>query len=140
MHVMCEPALARSSASEYVYVMTSVYLSGRLDGQENQGAAMAADSEAERVAQQVAEIKATMPGIYRLIQDKAEDIGRPAYSLVRRSLAGEPDCFFAWDKRRAIGTPFSSPGVMHDSMRFMAEFGSPLGAIWGNVEVNHGKN
>jgi len=138
MHVMCEPALARSLASEYVYVMTSVYLSGRVDGSEKKGATMAGNSEAERVAQQVAEIKATMPGIYQLILDKAEDIGRPAYSLVRRSLAGEPNCFFAWDKRRAIGTPFSSPGVMHDTMRFMAEFGSPLGAIWANVEVSDG--
>lgn len=92
----------------------------------------------EMVDQQIAQIKAQHPGIMKLIQDKAENtqtgIGNRAYALARRGLAGEPNCFAAWDGKRFFGTPFSVPGMMQDAMALMAAHGVPLGAIWADVK------
>lgn len=136
MHVMCEPALARSLASEYVYVMTSVYLSGRVDGSAKKGATMAANSEvtAKDVEAQIAEIKARMPAVYQSIQDKAEDIGKVAYSLVRRGLRGEPNCFYAFERGRVVGTPFAAQSVTDEIARYMVQFGVLHVAVWANVD------
>ncbi len=60
------------------------------------------------VEAKVAEIKAYMPNVYASIQEKARHIGGQAYELVRRGLRGEPDCFYAIEGGRVVGTAFDA--------------------------------
>ena len=50
------------------------------------------------VEQEIADIKAHMPEVYQAIKDKADEIGKEAYALVRRGLRGEPNCFYAFER------------------------------------------
>lgn len=75
------------------------------------------------VEQQIAEIKAHMPEVYKAIQVKANEVGKCAYALVRRGLRGEPNCFYAMERGRVVGTPFRIAGVSDVVARNMVEFG-----------------
>lgn len=85
------------------------------------------------VSAEVAEIKACMPNVYRSIQDKAEDIGNEAFTLVRRGLRGEPNCFYAFEGGRVMGTPFNWPKVMDDVAVNLVRFGVKHAVVWGEA-------
>lgn len=120
---------ARSGASGYVCVMTSMYLSGRLDGKLIQRGSMMT------VEEQIAEIKAHMPETYRAIQAKAAVVGKPAFALVRRGLRGEANCFYAFERGRVVGTPFSLSEVTRDVAQYMVTFGVSHCCIWAAPEL-----
>lgn len=77
------------------------------------------------------EIKRNMPGVYASIQAKATQFGREVFVLVRRGLRGEPDCFYAIEDARVVGTPFNAN---HPDMTILAlsmvEFGMAHATIW----------
>lgn len=90
-------------------------------------------------------IKTLMPGVYGRIQQKATQIGREAYSLVRRGLQGEPNCFYALEGGRVVGTMFNDPLINSDLALHVVEFGSAHVCIWGDKlqaarEAQHGAN
>ncbi|MES2685693.1 MAG: hypothetical protein V4706_02665 [Pseudomonadota bacterium] len=87
-------------------------------------------------------IKTLMPGVYGRIQKKAAEIGREAYALVRRGLQGEPNCFYALEGGRVVGTMFNHPAINSDLALHVVEFGSAHVCIWGDQlqGVQHGAN
>lgn len=104
-------------------------------------AAMKTDAE---VAAMIALIKARMPDTYANIQLKAKQPGVKAYELVRRGLRGEPNCFYAFENFKVVGTPFT---LEHEDALpialYMVQFGSTFCCIYGDrlkkkAEVAHG--
>jgi len=71
----------------------------------------------------IQEIKTFMPETYKSIQAKAQEIGNDAYTLVRRGLRGEPNCFYAFERGRVVGTPFAKTDVMAETAKYMVNFG-----------------
>lgn len=88
-----------------------------------------AKDKADPAAEQVALIKAAMPGVYQAIKAKASEIGDDAYALVRRGARGESDCFYAFEGGRVVGTPFCQ-AVTADVAVSMVEFGVSFVCIW----------
>jgi len=80
-------------------------------------------------AARLAEIRDRMPDVYAAIQCKAAEIGPQAFALVRRSLRGEADCFYAVERGRVVGTPFGQ-AVMADVAATMVQFGCTYLCIW----------
>lgn len=85
---------------------------------------------ATTVEDQIAEIKRNMPETYKAIQDKSQTIGKSAYSLVRKGLRGEPNCFYAFERGRVVGTPFALPDVTNYIAGKMVQFGVAYVCIW----------
>lgn len=87
---------------------------------------MATDSE---VAAKIAEIKGHMPETYKAIQARA---GKHAdtFRLVRAALRGEPNCFYAIERSRVMGTPFSQTDIMAEVAARMVQFGCTYVCIW----------
>lgn len=81
------------------------------------------------VEERISAIKQHMPGVYRAIQDKAAQLGKPAYALVRRGLRGEPDCFYAFEGGRVVGTPFCH-AVTAEVAQDMVQFGATFVCMW----------
>lgn len=79
----------------------------------------------------IAEIKAHMPHVYQGIQAKAAEIGNGAFAMVRRGLAGEPNCWYAFERGRVKGTPVVVPNIMADVAQAMVQFGCAHVCIWG---------
>ena len=90
------------------------------------------------VEKQIAEIKASMPEVYRSIQDKAEAIGKTAYALVRRGLRGEANCFYAFECGRVVGTPFNQGDIMAEISKYMVQFGCTHIVVWSQEGVTNG--
>ena len=90
------------------------------------------DTEAPKVDvnAQIAEIRAHMPAVYQAIQDKAEQIGKEAFAIVRKGLRGEPNCFYAFERGRVVGTPFSHGELTKDVAAMMVQFGVAFVCIW----------
>ena len=82
------------------------------------------------VEQVVADIKAHMPEVYKSIQAQAELRGREAYALVRRGIAGQAGCFYAFERGRVVGTPFDDRAVMDEVAGAMVRFGCSHVVIW----------
>lgn len=84
------------------------------------------------VEQAIRDIKAHMPETYKAILERAKesDLGRQAYSLVRRALRGEANCFYAMERGRVVGTPFSMPDVTAEMARYMVQFGCSFLIMW----------
>lgn len=82
------------------------------------------------IEEQIAEIRAHMPEVYKGIQAKAQELGKPAYALVRRGLRGEPNCFYAFERGRVVGTPFVVTDIMAEVARYMVQFGCSHVCIW----------
>lgn len=72
---------------------------------------------------QIADIKQYMPETYKGIQAKAAEIGKPAFALVRRALRGEANCFYAFERGRVVGTPFTLTEINRDVAQYMVTFG-----------------
>ena len=69
---------------------------------------------------QISEIRDFMPETYQSIQAKAAEIGNTAFALVRRGLRGEPNCFYAVERGKVVGTPFTNlqgAGELADMVR-----------------------
>lgn len=82
------------------------------------------------VDQQIAEIKTHMPEVYKSIQAKAAEVGKVAYAYVRRGLRGEPNCFYAFERGRVVGTPFSVTDIQSVVAMHMVTFGCSSCLIW----------
>lgn len=78
----------------------------------------------------IQEIKQFMPETYASIQRKAGEIGNDAYVLVRRGLRGEANCFYAFERGRVMGTPFTLQEVSRDIAQYMVTFGCAHVCIW----------
>lgn len=92
---------------------------------------------------QIAEIKQYMPETYKSIKERAYVVGNTAYELVRRALRGEPNCFYAIEAGRVMGTPFAVSAVTDYVARQMVQFGCAYVCIWPEVQStkdNHGTN
>lgn len=79
---------------------------------------------------QIAIIKQHMPQTYQAIQDKAKEIGKDAYALVRRGIKGEPNCFYAIEAGHVVGGPFNLVGVNEEIARLMCQFGCRHVVMW----------
>jgi hypothetical protein len=100
-----------------------------VDGWTARSVAMATDDLKAIVAARIAEIKAHMPEVYRAIQARA--VEQPGtFGLVRRALAGEPNCFYAIERGRAVGTPFNMTDIMAEVAKTMVQFGCTYVCIW----------
>lgn len=79
-------------------------------------------------------LKRTMPLTYAAIQRKAGEIGRQAYALVRRGLAGEPNCFWAMEAGHVAGTPFACGHPINAAVaEAMVRFGPRSVVIWADA-------
>jgi hypothetical protein len=76
-------------------------------------------------------IKGQMPETYKSVQAKAQAVGPAAYALVRRSLRGEANCFWAMERGQVVGTPFNDQEISRDVAQLLVQFGSTFVCIWG---------
>lgn len=90
---------------------------------------MTSDELAAQADKQIATIKASMPGVYGAVQAKAEEIGREAFALVRRGARGEPNCFYAFEGGRVVGTPFDQE-VTPEVAQLIVRFGATFLCMW----------
>lgn len=128
---MCASTLAH--AHERFCVCDDINdISGRVDGNE-----IERDSSMT-VEEQIAQIKANMPQVYKSIQAKAAAIGKPAFALVRRGLRGEANCFYAFEQGHVVGAPFNQGDVMPEIARYMVQFGCDHIVIWANEGATDG--
>lgn len=96
-----------------------------------QGAAVIPESCRGAVNAGLQTIKTSMPNVYQSIQARAESMGNDVFQLVRRGLAGQPGCFYAFEAGHVVGTPF---GREHPAMLELAQFTAIFGCahvcIW----------
>jgi len=78
----------------------------------------------------VREIKAHMPDTYRAIRAKADEIGTLAYAYVRRSIAGQPNLFYAMERGHVVGTPFNQADITAAVAQAMVAYGCKSLLIW----------
>lgn len=78
----------------------------------------------------VALIKTHMPQTYKAIQAKAAEMKAGTFALVRRGLAGEPNCFYAFEGGRVVGTKFDMPDVTDEVARLVLQFGCRHLCMW----------
>lgn len=81
------------------------------------------------VAEGLATIKASMPRTYADIQAQAKARGNQAYALVRRSLKGEPNCFYAMEGGHVVGTPFDQH-LTAEVAQYVVAFGGGFVTCW----------
>lgn len=94
----------------------------------------------DKVNEGLRTIKEQMPDTYKSILAKAASIGTPAFGLVRRSLRGEANCFWAAERGHVVGTPFEESDITRDVASLMVQFGASSICMWGKaaVEAAHG--
>lgn len=90
---------------------------------------MTPEQQAAQADKQIAMIKASMPAVYEAVQAKAAEIGREAFALVRRGARGEPNCFYAFEGGRVVGTPFDGD-VPPDVAQLIVRFGTTFLCMW----------
>lgn len=95
-----------------------------MDGSQVQQAPQVDVDEAIRL------IKSRMPETYKSIQAKAAQSGREAYAMVRRSIAGQANTFWAVERGMVVGTPFNMPDITVDVAQGMVMFGAAHVVIW----------
>ena len=83
---------------------------------------MDAKQEAES-NRQIKVVKDHMPRVYQAIREAAEVRGAGFYNLVRRGMWGEPNCFYAFEGGRVVGTPFEGP-VSDEVAAQIVQFGA----------------
>lgn len=80
-------------------------------------------------------IKRQMPDTYVSIRQKAKEVGNVAFSLVRRGIRGEANCFWACERGYVVGAPFRESESTADFARFMVQFGHDNLVIWGREAI-----
>jgi hypothetical protein len=88
-----------------------------------------AAGQVDQAEVQVQLIKEYMPKVHAAIRAKSAEIGKEAFALVRRGARGEPDCFYAFEGGRVVGTPFCQ-AVTADVAVLMVEFGVGFVCVW----------
>lgn len=116
---------------------------------------MTDQEQVEEINRRIAEIKAHMPETYKAIQDRVNGVvvqesggpvetvpayGKAVFALVRRGLRGEPNCFWAMECGRVVGTPFNLPDVMTYTAKSMVEFGCTYACIFQSVSTQTGEH
>lgn len=98
--------------------------------------AISASDMAAFVAQQINVIKRHMPETYKAIQARsaAEDLGGQAFTLVRRGIRGEVNCFYAVEGGHIVGTPFNMPEVTGPIAMSILTFGCGFLIMWPEAE------
>lgn len=95
---------------------------------------MTAAELAAQADKQIETIKAYMPSTYEAVQAKADEIGREAFALVRRGARGEPNCFYAFERGRVVGTPFDQ-AVTPEVAQLIVRFGATFLCMWPESAV-----
>lgn len=92
------------------------------------------------IEKKVAEIKAHMPNTYASIKERAAKV-EGTFALVRAALRGKPNCFYAIEAGRVMGTPFEGE-IQRDLAHMMVSFGISHAVIWESqtTGVNNGTN
>lgn len=85
-------------------------------------------------------IKGKMPETYRAVQAKAAEVGKAAFGLVRRSIKGEANCFWACERGYVVGTPFHDNEIERDVAQLMVQFGASFVCIWAKQGGGNGAN
>ena len=85
---------------------------------------------ADKVTEGLHVIKTQMPMVYGAIQDKAKEVGKEAFALVRRGLRGEPNTFYAFERGYVVGTPFSHGPITDQLAGLMVRFGCAFVCIF----------
>lgn len=97
----------------------------------------------QQIEADVTTIKNHMPQTYKAIRAKADEM-KGVFALVRRGLAGEPNCFYAVEGGRVIGTKFNLVNVTDEVAGLMVRFGSRHLCMWGIsssvAEVSNGSH
>jgi hypothetical protein len=78
-------------------------------------------------------IKDRMPKTYDAIQAKANEIGREAYTLVRRGIRGEANCFYACERDSKVGTYWETT-VPLDVARLVERYGMTFVCMWAEAK------
>jgi hypothetical protein len=96
----------------------------------------------QEVAEQIAIIQNRMPQTYATIKQKAAEVGKVAYALVRRGLAGQPNNFWAMEAGYVMGTPFNHTEISRDVAQSMVTFGIAHVCVFALLEseVQRGSN
>lgn len=82
-------------------------------------------------------IKTRMPQTYEQITRKAKQQGNGVYTLVRRGLRGEANCFWAMEAGQVVGTPFEAKHPVSAVMaQALVQFG--CAHVCTIAEVAHG--
>lgn len=82
------------------------------------------------VSAQLDLIRERMPLVYGAIKERAAAIGNLAYTLVRRGLRGEPNCFYAFERGHVVGTPFRHGAITAEAAALMVNFGCAFFCMW----------
>lgn len=88
------------------------------------------------VPAELLKIKTHMPRVYEAINAKADhdkvwkDRKPGLRSFVRRGVAGEPNCFYAFEAGYVVGTPFNLREVSRDVAQYMVTLGRDHLCIW----------
>lgn len=82
-----------------------------------------------QVAAGLSLIKGRLPLTYAAIQSRAQQHGQGAFALVRRSLRGEPNCFYALEAGHVVGTPFNQV-LTPDVAALMVQFETGFVVMW----------
>lgn len=90
---------------------------------------------AEEVEAVIATIKTHMPETYKSIKAKAENLGPATYSLVRAGIKGQPNCFYAFERGRIVGTPFTLTEIARDVAQLMCTLGVQHCIVWPEHSV-----
>jgi hypothetical protein len=90
---------------------------------------------ADKVTEGLHVIKTQMPMVYGAIQDKAQEIGKDAFALVRRGLRGEPNTFYAFERGYVVGTPFSTGPITDELAGCLVRFGCAFVCIFKGPDV-----
>jgi hypothetical protein len=110
------------------------------------------------ISEQIQTIKTKMPETYKAIQDRDKGItqmvggtratlvpayGAEVFSLVRRGLRGETNCFWAMEGGYVMGTPFTLEDSSRDTAWAMVSYGCLHVCIFRPLfmcEAAHGTN
>jgi hypothetical protein len=100
----------------------------------------------DHVSAKIALIKTHMPETYKAIGARAATVDSKAYAIVKQSLRGVPNLFYAIEAGHVVGTPFdlgySGKSVQDQVAAMMVNFGCAHVCIWGcdKQGVQHGAN
>ncbi|MDP9902626.1 hypothetical protein [Variovorax ginsengisoli] len=84
---------------------------------------MDAEKQKAEEGRQIKLIRDSLPGVHQAIRERAAVEGNDVYATVRRGLRGEPDCFYAFEGGRIVGTPFATT-VTADLAAQIVQFGA----------------
>ena len=88
---------------------------------------------------QIKLMKDHMPQVYKAVRVAASVRGSQVFTLARRGMWGEPNCFYAFEGGRVVGTPFAGP-VMAEVAAQVVQFGAAFVMMLAPAEESEGAN